>query len=108
MQKIGSRRSINFYDPWLAMWVASTRKARWLEDPIAPEQALSRQQVLQFYTINNARLLQAEDERGSLEPGKWADFIVISDDFLNCPTQKLKNIQVEQTFLAGKRVYPPD
>ena len=108
MQKIGSRRSINFYDPWLAMWVASTREARWLDDPIRPEQALSRQQLIQFYTINNARLLQAEDDRGSLEPGKWADFIVISDDLLSCPTEKLRDIEVEQTFLAGKLVYPRD
>ena len=108
MQKIGSRRSINFYDPWLAMWVASTRKARWLEDPIRPEQALSRPQLIQFYTINNARLLQAEDNRGSLEPDKWADFIVISDDLLSCPTEKLRDIEVEQTFLAGKLVYSRD
>lgn len=106
MQKLGSRRSINFYDPWLGMWVAMTRQARWLETPVHLEHALSRVEALRFYTINNAYLLLVESDLGSLEPGKLADFIVLSEDFLTCPTDRIPEIQVESTWLGGRQVWP--
>ena len=108
MQKIGSIRSINFYDPWMAMWVALTRTARWLEEPLHPEHALSREEVIRFYTINNAYLLFAEDQVGSLEAGKLADIIVLSDDILNCSLEQVRNMRVERTYLGGKLVHQKD
>jgi hypothetical protein len=105
MQKIGSLRANNFYDPFLAMWVAMTRQAKWLDQPLHGEQALSRTEVIRFYTINNAYLLLAERERGSLEPGKLADFIVLEDDILTCPIDRVKDIQVNRTYVGGKCVF---
>ncbi len=105
MQKIGALRSNNFYDPWLSMWVAMTRQARWLDRPLHPEQSLSRVEVIRFYTINNAYIQFAEHERGSLEAGKFADFIVIEDDVMACPLERLKAMKVRSTYLGGKRVY---
>jgi predicted amidohydrolase YtcJ len=106
MQKIGALRSINFYDPWMAMWVATTREARWLEEPLHPEHALDREQIIRFYTINNAYLFFAEDKLGSLEAGKLADFIVLSDDILTCSPEQLRNMKVERTYLGGDLVHP--
>ena len=57
MQKIGSFRSINPYNPFLAMEVAITRRAKGYDQPLHPEEALSREQAIRFYTINNAHLL---------------------------------------------------
>jgi predicted amidohydrolase YtcJ len=54
MQKIGSLRSINPYNPFLGMWVAISRKAKGYEGRLHPEEALSREQAIRFYTINNA------------------------------------------------------
>ncbi len=105
MQKIGSLRAINFYDPWLAMWTAMTRHAHWLDRPLHSEQALSRVEAIRFYTINNAYLHFAERQRGSLEPGKLADFIVVDRDILNCPLDDMKDTQVLQTWIGGKLVY---
>ncbi len=105
MQKIGSLRAINFYDPWLAMWVAMTRTAKWMDQPLHPEQALSRVEALRFYTINNAYIHFAEQERGSLEAGKLADFIVIDKDYLTCPLAEIKDIQVLQTYVGGRKVH---
>lgn len=105
MQKIGSLRSVNFYNPFLAMWVAITRKARDYEGRLHPEQALTRQQAIRFYTLNNAYLLFQEDDTGSLEPGKLADFIILDRDILNCPEDEIRDIQVERTYLGGEMVY---
>lgn len=105
MLKLGSTRSINFYDPWLGMYTAMTRKAKWLDRPLHDEHALSRVEALRFYTINNAYILQCEDQRGSLEAGKLADFIVIDRDFLLCPIEEIKDIVVQQTWLGGEMVY---
>lgn len=105
MQKIGSLRSINFYNPWLAIHTAISRRARGLDRPLHPEEALSRRQALRYYTINNAWLLFQEKETGSLEPGKLADFIVIDRDYLQCPEEQIPRIQVRRTYLSGRRVF---
>ena len=105
MQKIGSFRSINFYNPFLAMWVAITRKAKNYAGRLHPEEALSREQAIRFYTINNARLLFLEDRIGSLEAGKQADFVVLDRDLLTCPEDEIRDARVLATYLDGKRVY---
>jgi predicted amidohydrolase YtcJ len=105
MQKIGSLRSINPYNPFLGMATAITRKARWFEGSLHPEEALSREEALRFYTINNAFLLFMEKEVGSIEPGKFADFIVGDRDILSCPEGEIAGTQVERTYLGGKLLY---
>jgi predicted amidohydrolase YtcJ len=105
MQKIGSLRSINPYNPFLGMWATLTRVPKGATEPLRPEQALSREQAIRLYTINNAFITFEETRKGSLEPGKFADFIVIDRDILTCPVDEVKDIQVEQTWLGGRRVY---
>ncbi len=105
MQKIGSFRSINPYNPFLGMWIALTRQPRWTDQPLHPEQRISREQAIRLYTINNAFLMFEEKQKGSLEKGKLADFIVLDRDILTFPVDEVKSIQVEQTYLGGKLVY---
>jgi predicted amidohydrolase YtcJ len=106
MQKIGSFRSINPYNPFLAMEVAITRRAKGYLGRLHPEEALTRAQAIQFYTINNAHLLFLEDKIGSLEEGKQADFIVIDRDLLTCRDEEIRGTRVLATYLDGKRVFP--
>jgi predicted amidohydrolase YtcJ len=105
MQKIGSLRSINPYNPFLAMWVAIARRAKGYEGQLHPEEALTREQAIQFYTSNNAHLLFLEDRIGSLEEGKQADFAVIDRDLLTCPEDAIKDTQALTTYLDGKCIF---
>ena len=105
MQKIGSLRSINPYNPFLGMWITLVRQPRGSDAPLHPEQNLTREQAIRLYTINNAFLTFDETRKGSLEPGKLADFIVLDRDILSCPVDQVKDIQVEATYLGGARVY---
>ena len=105
MQKIGSFRAINPYNPFLAMRTAITRNARWYDGKLHPEEALTREQAIRFYTINNARLLFCERTRGSLEPGKLADLDVLDTDLLKCSEEKIAATRVLRTYVGGKQVY---
>jgi predicted amidohydrolase YtcJ len=105
MQKIGSLRSVNPYNPFLGMWITITRKAKWYDGRLHPEEALTREQAIRFYTINNARLLFLEDQIGSLEEGKRADLVVLDRDPLTCPVDALRDAQCLRTYLDGKLVY---
>ncbi len=105
MQKIGSLRAINPYNPFLGMWIAITRQARWYEGKLHAEEALTREQAIRFYTRNNAYLLFLEDLVGSLEPDKLADLIVLDRDLLQCREDEIRDAQVLQTYLNGKLVF---
>jgi predicted amidohydrolase YtcJ len=105
MQKIGSLRSINPYDPFLGIWVAVTRRAKWYDGQLHPEEALSRQQAIRFYTINCARAMFQDKFVGSLEEDKLADFIVVDTDLLTCPADAIRKTQVLRTYINGKLVY---
>jgi predicted amidohydrolase YtcJ len=105
MQKIGSLRSINPYNPFLGMWVAVSRRAKGYEGRLHAEEALTREQAIRFYTINNAHLLFLEDRIGSLEEGKQADFVVIDRDLLTCPEAEIRQARALASYLDGKRVF---
>lgn len=105
MQKIGSLRSVNPYNPFLGMWATMARRAKWYEGRLHPEEALTREQALRFYTINNARLMFLEDKVGSIEVGKLADLLVVDRDLLNCDLDDVKDTRCLRTYLNGKLVY---
>jgi predicted amidohydrolase YtcJ len=105
MQKIGALRAINFYDPFLAIWTTITRRAKGFQGQLHPEEALTREQAIRFYTINNAYLMFLEDQTGSLEPGKLADFVVLDTDLLTCPVDAIRKTRVLQTYVGGKVVF---
>ncbi len=105
MQKIGSLRSINPYNPWLGMWIAVSRECRYLDEPLHLEGGLTREEAIRLYTINNAKVLFLEKELGSLEVGKRADFIILDRDVLTCPLDDLKTTQVYGTWLDGKPIW---
>jgi len=106
MQKIGSLRSVNPYNPFLGMWIAMQRQPRMDSNVLYQEQSLSREQVIRLYTINNAWLSFEETKKGSIEPGKLADLVVLKSDILNCSVDEIKDIQVHETYVGGKLVYP--
>ncbi len=105
MQKIGSLRSVNPYNPFLGMWITLARQPRRTDQPLHAEQKISREQALRLYTINNAFLTFEEKEKGSLEVGKLADFVVLKTDLLTCPLDEIKDIAVDETYVGGQRVY---
>ena len=105
MQKIGSFRSVNVYNPFLGMATAITRTGKRYEGRLHPEEALTREQAVRFYTANNAKVLRRND-LGSLTPGKLADLIVLDTDLLTCPEDQIASTKVLSTYLAGKLVYP--
>jgi predicted amidohydrolase YtcJ len=76
--------------------------------PLNPDQRLSREEAIRFYTINNARLHCEEDEKGSIEVGKLADLILVDRDPLTCPEDDLPSTKVLWTMVGGKTVYSGD
>ncbi len=105
MQKIGSLRSVNPYNPFLGMWIAMTRIPENAAEPIHRNQALTRLEALRFYTRNNARLLFLENVCGSLEVDKKADLVVLDRDFLECPTAAIRELNADQVYLSGQLIH---
>jgi len=105
MQKLGSLRSNNPYDPFLGIWTAVTRRARWYEGQLHGEQALTREQAIRFYTVHCARAMFLDNETGSLETGKAADFLVLDTDLLTCADDAIRQAKVLRTYLDGKLVF---
>jgi len=105
MQRIGSLRSVNPYNPFLGMSVAISRLPRGMEQPLHPEQAITRLEAIRLYTLNNAYLTFEEDRKGSIEKGKLADFIVLDRDILDCPLDQIASTRVLETYVGGKMVY---
>ena len=102
MQKIGSFRSINPYNPFLGMWIALTRQPRWTKQPLHPEQRISREQAIRLYTSNNAFLTFSEKDKGSLEKGKLADFVIQTDELTpDQITHQVLTAYRESTAVAG-------
>jgi predicted amidohydrolase YtcJ len=73
-----------------------------------PEQRVTRQEALRMWTIDGAYNSFEEDRKGSIEPGKLADIVVISKDYLTCPEDEIKDIEALRTVVDGKVVFESD
>ena len=90
--------------PLLGIYVAVTRKTdQGIE--LGPEQKISVEDALKSYTINGAYATFEENTKGSIKAGKYADLTVLSHDPTTVPEQKIKDISVDMTFIAGRKVY---
>jgi predicted amidohydrolase YtcJ len=77
----------------------------WPENGYQIENALSREETLRGMTIWAAKSNFEEHEKGSLEKGKFADFIILDKDIMKADEKELLNIKVIKTFLGGEKVY---
>ena len=71
----------------------------------ADQKIASRPLLLKLVTINYARLIGEEKSRGSIEPGKLADFAVLSDDFLTAKLETIRDMKALSTWVGGHEVY---
>jgi len=104
MIRFDARKAINPYHPFFGMWMAITRRTA-DGSVLNPEQRISRLEALRLWTLNAAYLSFEENLKGSIEPGKLADFVVISRDYLECPEDEIKDIEALLTVVDGREVY---
>ncbi len=71
----------------------------------ADQRIADRRVLLDLVTINYAKLIGEENRKGSIEPGKLADFAVLTDDFLSVPVDKIKDMKALATYVGGREVY---
>jgi len=103
----GSDFPVELANPFHGLYAAVTRQDRrglpaggWYRD-----QALTRAEALYSFTLAAAYAAHQEQRLGSLEPGKWADFIVVDRDYFEIPAADIDDIRVLETWVGGHRVY---
>ena len=103
--RLDSFSATNPFNPFLGMWIALKRQPRYVDHAVNGEQALTREQALRLYTTNAAYILFREEQVGSLEPGKYADMIVVDRDILESELDDIRDTRVLHTYVNGELVY---
>jgi len=94
-------------DPWFALEGMITRRYPGKPEygQLNPDERVDVETAIQIFTRNGAMAMEKEDETGSIEPGKSADFIVLNQNLLKIPPEKIHKTKVLRTVLKGKTVY---
>ncbi|NLY70659.1 MAG: amidohydrolase [Clostridiales bacterium] len=106
----GTDAAVELANPFHGLYAGVTRMTRdgFPKGGWYTEECLTKEEVLRAYTIWGAYAQFEEDSIGSIEPGKYADFVVIDRDYMTCPVNELKDIQALKTIIAGEVVYERD
>jgi len=92
------------YNPFWSLYHFITRDT--ISDGVyGPQERISREEALRVYTINNARLTFEEKLKGSIEPGKLADLVVLAADYLSIPEKQIESLKPVATMVGGRFVY---
>ena len=98
---IGHERATN---PLFSIWCC-VRRQTYDDHIIDADQAVSVEDALRMHTINAAHVLGEGSEKGSLEPGKLADLVVLERDPLTCAVDDLRGLPVHAVYLGGERIF---
>jgi predicted amidohydrolase YtcJ len=103
----GSDFPVESPNPLWGLYAAVTRQDKSGQPPGGwmPEQRMSREEALRSWTIEGAYAAFEEGRKGSLEPGKLADFVMLSDDVMTIPAGDIRKTHVTLTVVGGKVVY---
>ena len=100
----GTDFPVNPINPFLNMYIMVTRK-----DPsgnvYGAAEAVTREQALRLYSSAASRYTFDEERKGTLEPGKLADIVVLSADYTAVPEEQIKDIKADMTLVGGKVVF---
>ncbi|WP_232461769.1 amidohydrolase [Thermococcus pacificus] len=102
----GTDSPIEPTNPWETVYAAVTRGKYEGAEPYeyTKNEALSLEEALHAYTYGSAYILGAEDELGTLEEGKFADFVVVDKDPFGMDERKLREVKVLETYVGGEKV----
>lgn len=103
----GSDFPVEQPNPLLGFYAAIARqdKSGWPEGGWHPEERMTREEALKSFTIWAAYAAFEENKRGSIEPGKFADIVVLSHDIMKCEPKQILDTKVEYTIIGGEIVY---
>ena len=92
------------YSPFWALYHFTTRDT--ISDGVyGAHERISREQALRAYTIDGARLTFEGDIKGSIEPGKLADLVILSGDYLTVPDKEVERMRAVATMVGGRFVH---
>jgi predicted amidohydrolase YtcJ len=98
----GTDAPVENVDPLPSIYAAASRKLRPTDIAFFPEQCMTRREALLSYTQWNAYAAFEEKDKGTLAPGRLADFVVLSKDLLRCPVDEILQAKVLKTIVGGK------
>ena len=103
---LGTDFPVEEVNPFHTFYAAVARKdlEQYPEGGFRMQEALSREEALKGMTIWAAYSNFEAHEKGSIEVGKWADFVVLSNDLMQMPVPELRQLSAEQVFVAGEQV----
>jgi predicted amidohydrolase YtcJ len=104
---LGTDFPVENVNPMYTFYAATARKdlKQYPENGYRKEEALTREETLKGMTIWAAYSNFEENEKGSIEAGKFADFIIIDKDIMTCPEDEIPNIKVLKTYINGEKVF---
>ncbi len=102
----GTDFPIEDISPLKTFYAAVSRKdlKGWPPGGFQPENALSRKEALYSVTLWPARGSFDEKDKGSIEKGKFADFVILNQDIMTCPEKNIPNVKINAVFVNGKKV----
>lgn len=103
----GSDFPVEHVNPFYGLYSAITRQNH-VGEPEGgwyPEQRMTREEAFRAFTADAAYAAHQEDVLGTLEPGKWADFILVDRDIFSVPVSEIWKAKVLETWVAGEKVY---
>nr|WP_298928686.1 amidohydrolase [uncultured Allomuricauda sp.] len=103
---LGTDFPVERVSPFLTFYAAVARQdlEKYPEGGFQMKDALSREETLKGMTIWAAHSNFEEGEKGSIEAGKFADFVILSDDIMTMPVDGIPNLKAEQVFVGGNQV----
>lgn len=101
----GTDAPVESIDAIECLYASITRKRKDSEQAFFPEQAMTRYEALYSYTMANALAAFEEKNKGSLSAGKYADFVILSNNLMTCTDSEILTTEVLRTYVGGKLAF---